>query len=220
MSEQVWTDIDAKVEADLIPADAALEWTLKSSAQAGLPAIQVSPAQGKLLYLLARGLGAQRILEIGTLGGYSSIWLGRALPPKGRLLTLELNPDHARVARANLAFAGLDGVAEVRVGPALESLAQLAAAPPLPFDFFFIDADKASLPDYFRYALKLSRPGSVIVADNVVRRLTPEADPQDPHVIGVHAFLDELKSEKRVEATVIQTVGSKGYDGFAYIQVL
>lgn len=220
MSAQTWTDIDASLEEKLIPADAALDQALKDSAAAGLPSIQVSPAQGKLLHLLARGQGARRILEIGTLGGYSTIWLGRALPPDGRLLSLELDPGHARVARANIARAGLDAVVEVKVGPALDSLARLAAGSPAPFDFFFIDADKAGIPEYFRYALKLSRPSSVILVDNVARRLTPEADPRDPHVIGVRRFLDELKQEQRVSATVIQTVGSKGYDGFAYILVL
>ena len=220
MSTQTWSEVDTLLEANLIPADSALDWALKSSAQAGLPAIHVSPAQGKLLHLLARSQGARRILEIGTLGGYSSIWLGRALPPNGKLLTLELDPESARLARAHLAYAGLESVAEVKVGPALESLAQLAANPPLPFDFFFIDADKANNPGYFRYALQLSRPGSIIIVDNVVRRLTSDADPKDPHVIGVRRLLEDLKAEKRVSATVIQTVGSKGYDGFAYILVL
>jgi predicted O-methyltransferase YrrM len=212
--------VDTFLEANLIPADRALDWALKSSAQAGLPAINVSPSQGKLLHLLARSQGARRILEIGTLGGYSSIWLGRALPPNGKLLTLELDPEYARVARANLAYAGLESVVEVKVGPALETLGQLSANPPLPFDFFFIDADKANNPGYFRYALQLSRPGSIIIVDNVVRRLAPDADPQDPHVIGVRRLLEDLEAEKRVSATVIQTVGSKGYDGFAYILVL
>ncbi len=220
MGEQVWSEVDATLEATLIGADPVLEWVLKSSERAGLPAFQVSHTQGKLLHLLARTQGARRILEIGTLGGYSAIWLARALPPDGRLITLELNPDHARVARANLAYAGLEAVTEVKVGPALESLARLAADPPLPFDFFFIDADKANNPGYFRYALQLSRPGSVIVVDNVASRLKPDADPQDPNVIGVRRLLEDIQREKRVSATAIQTVGSKGYDGFAYILVL
>jgi predicted O-methyltransferase YrrM len=220
MSEKIWSEVDAIVEANLIPSDPALDWALQASAQAGLPAIQVSPAQGKLLHLLALTQRARRILEIGTLGGYSAIWLGRALPRDGKLISLELNPDHARVARASLAHAGLDSVAEVKVGPALETLAQLAAELTSPFDFIFIDADKANIPEYFRYSLRLSRPGSVILVDNVVRRLKPDADPLDPHVIGVRRFLNDLKAEKRVASTVIQTVGSKGYDGFAYLSVL
>ncbi len=216
MGEERWAEVDRYVTELLLPDDAALDATLAASAAARLPAIQVSPPQGRLLELLARIRGTRRILEIGTLGGYSTIWLARALPPDGRLVTLEGNPHHAEVARANLARAGLERIVEVRVGPAAESLARLAAEGAEPFDLIFIDADKPAYPEYLEWALRLSRPGSVIVADNVVRN-GAVADPRsaDPSVRGVRRFHEMLAGEPRVSATVIQTVGSKGYDGFA-----
>ncbi|MBO0700679.1 MAG: O-methyltransferase, partial [Zavarzinella sp.] len=183
---------------------------------AGLPAIHVAPNQGKLLHLLARIHGARNILEIGTLGGYSTIWLARALPPGGRLVTLESELKHADIARDNIARAGLSEVVELLLGPALETLPRLAREGRGPFDLIFIDADKPSYPDYLGWALKLSRRGSLIIADNVVRK-GAVADPAntDPVVRGVRRFNERLATEPRVSATAIQTVGSKGYDGFA-----
>ena len=169
MTQQKWTEVDRYINDLLVPADAALDAALAASAAAGLPPINVAPNQGKFLHLLARTQGARRILEIGTLGGYSTIWLARALPADGRLVTLESEPMHADVARASLVRAGLASIAEVRLGPALESLPRLAAEGGDPFDFVFIDADKPSNPEYFAWALKLSRRGSVIIVDNVVR---------------------------------------------------
>jgi predicted O-methyltransferase YrrM len=216
MSQELWTAVDGYLADLFVPPDPALTAALDSSAAAGLPNIHVAPNQGKLLHLLARVQGARSILEIGTLGGYSTIWLARAVPPGGRLVTLESDPKHADVARANLARAGLAGVVEVRLGPASETLPRLAAEGRGPFDFIFIDADKPGYPDYLGWALKLSRRGSLIVADNVVRR-GGVADPSnaDPLVRGVRRFNELLAAEPRVTATAIQTVGSKGYDGFA-----
>jgi predicted O-methyltransferase YrrM len=211
-----WTDVDRYVTDLLADGDPALAAALDASAAAGLPPIEISPSQGKLLHLLARAQGARRILEVGTLGGYSTIWLGRALPAEGRLVTLEVNPRYAEVARSNIARAELANVVEIRVGRALDTLAQLAAERVDPFDLIFIDADKASNPDYLASALELSRTGSLIVADNVVR-FGAIADPRsdDPSVRGARHFVELLAAEPRVSATVIQTVGSKGYDGFA-----
>ena len=208
--------VDRYLEELLLLRDSAQEETLRRSAAEGLPSIQVSPLQGKLLQLLAQIRGTRRILEIGTLGGYSTIWLARGLPPDGHLVSLELNPHHAAVARANLARVGLDRVVEVREGPALDSLAQIASERAEPFDLIFIDADKPAYPEYLTWALRLSRPGTVIVADNVVRQGSV-ADPKspDPNAQGIRRFLALLAEEARVSATVIQTVGSKGYDGFA-----
>jgi predicted O-methyltransferase YrrM len=190
-------------------------------AAAHLPAINVAPNQGKLLQLLARAQGARNILEVGTLGGYSTIWLARALPPGGRLVTLEIDPRYAEVARANVLRAGLAEVVEVRVGRAVESLAQLEAEGRGPFDLVFIDADKPSNPDYFRWALRLSRRGSVIIVDNVVRGgAVADGASEDPRVRGVRELNDLIASEPRVSATAVQTVGSKGYDGFALILVV
>ena len=216
MQEQ-WTAVDEYINGVMVGSDAALEAALKSSSDAGLPAINVTPAQGKLLYLLARMQKAQSVLEIGTLGGYSTIWLGRAVAPKGKVITLEIDPKHAAVARENVARAGLRDVVDVRLGRALDTLATL----PGPLDFFFIDADKPAIPDYFQAALKLSRPGSVIVVDNVVRQgEVADASSKDANVQGVRRFNEMLKKERRVSATTIQTVGAKGYDGFtlAYVQ--
>jgi predicted O-methyltransferase YrrM len=216
MAQDQWTAVDQYLGRLLVPADPALDAALADSAAHGLPAINVSPPQGKFLHLLARIHGARNILEVGTLGGYSAIWLGRALPPGGRLVTLEADPKHAAIARANLDRAGLTGVVEIRLGPALETLPRLAAEGRGPFDLVFIDADKPSTADYFAWALKLSRPGTVIVVDNVVRKGgVIEPDNTDANVLGVRRFLEALAAEPRVTATAIQTVGGKGYDGFA-----
>jgi predicted O-methyltransferase YrrM len=221
MSQEQWTAVDRYITDLLVPPDAALEAALAASTAAGLPPINVAPNQGKLLHLLARSHGARRILEIGTLGGYSTIWLARALPPGGRLLTLESDPKHAEVARANLARAGLAGTVEVRLGRAIDALPRIAAEPGGPFDLIFIDADKPSTADYFAWALKLSRPGTVIIVDNVVRK-GAVADPAstDETVQGIRRFNTALAAEKRVSATELQTVGSKGHDGFALALVI
>ncbi|MDF2619635.1 MAG: O-methyltransferase family 3 [Xanthobacteraceae bacterium] len=214
--QELWTAVDDYIVKRLVPPDAALEAALSASDAAGLPAINVAPNQGKLLMLLAKMAGARRILEIGTLGGYSTIWLARALPADGRLVTLEYEPDHAEVARANIARAGRSDIVDIRVGPALESLAVLAAEGEGPFDLVFIDADKPNNPHYLDWALRFSRPGTVIVADNVVRDGTI-LDPahRDARVQGVRGTYDWFAREPRVTATAVQTVGSKGYDGFA-----
>ena len=220
MSQEQWSAVDAYLAGLLIPADPILEAALTASAAAGLPAINVAPNQGKWLHLLARLHGAHRILEIGTLGGYSTLWLARALPAAGKLVTLELEPRHAEVARANFLRAGLTDQIELRVGSAIDSLAQLAAERAEPFDLIFIDADKASAADYFAWAMKLSRLGSVIIVDNVVRKgAVIDADSLDENVQGVRRFLERLAAESRITATAIQTVGSKGYDGFAIAMV-
>jgi len=211
-----WTKVDRYLTELLVEPDPVLDAALERSMAAGLPAHQVSPTQGKLLELLARLQGARSILEIGTLGGYSAIWMARALPPGGRLVTLEAEPRHAEVARANLEHAGLADAVEVRVGPALETLAQLSSEAAGPFDFVFIDADKPNTPRYFASALDLTRAGSLIVADNVVRAgAVADSASDDPRVQGVRALHERMGAEPRVRATAIQTVGSKGYDGFA-----
>jgi predicted O-methyltransferase YrrM len=216
MAQEQWSAVDRYITDLLVPPDPALDEALRASAEAGLPAINVTPNQGKLLHLLARVLGARGILEVGTLGGYSTIWLARALSADGRLVTLESDPKHAEVARANLARAGLADVVELRLGPALETLPQLAAEGRGPFDLVFIDADKPSNADYFEWALKLSRRGSLIIVDNVVRKgAVVDAASSDPTVQGVRRFYERLAAEPRVSATAVQTVGSKGYDGFA-----
>jgi predicted O-methyltransferase YrrM len=216
MTEEIWTAVDGYFSDLLVPADAALEAALAASAAAGLPAINVPPVQGKLLQLLARAIGAHNVLEIGTLGGYSSIWLARALPDGGRLVSLEADPRHAEVARANIARAGLDSSVEVRLGMALDLLPELAAEGGEPFDLVFIDADKPNNAAYFDWALQLTRPGSIIVVDNVVREGDViDAVSDSPTVQGVRRFLERLATEPRVSATAIQTVGGKGYDGFA-----
>jgi predicted O-methyltransferase YrrM len=221
MTPSDWTAVDRYLTDLLVGSDAALEATLEANAAAGLPPYDVSPNQGKLLHVLARGQGARRILEIGTLGGYSTIWLARALPPDGRLITLEVEPGYAEVARANLARAGLSEVAEVRVGPALETLPQIAAGGDGPFDVIFIDADKANNPQYLAWSLALSRRGSLIVVDNVVRNgAVIDADSNDLVVRGARRGLELLAAEPRVSATAIQTVGSKGWDGFAIAVVI
>jgi predicted O-methyltransferase YrrM len=221
MTQELWTAVDHYINELLIPSDAALDAAVEAATAAGMPAIQVSPSQGKLLHLLARMQGARNILEIGTLGGYSTIWLARALPPDGKLLTLEASAKHAEVARANLVRAGLTDRVELRLGPALDTLPQIAAEKLGPFDLIFIDANKSAMADYFDWALKLSRPGSVIVADNVIRDGSVlEANSNDPDIQGVRRFNERVAAERRASATEIQTVGSKGYDGFALVIVL
>ncbi len=221
MSQKQWTRVDRYFNSLLVPSDPALEEALKASKAAGLPQISVTPNQGKLLYLLARSVKARRILEIGTLGGYSTIWLARALPNSGRLVTLEADPKHARVAMANIKRAGLSRIVEVRLGPAQETLPRLLRERSGRFDLIFIDADKTGYAEYFTWALKLSHPGSLIIADNVVqdgRVADPTAD--EPNARGIRKFNRVLAREPRVIATAIQTVGSKGYDGFAIALVI
>jgi len=211
MNGEEWVSIDERL-AGLFAADSGPEQALEASRAAGLPDISVTAAQGKLLNILARAQHARAILEIGTLGGYSTIWLAQALADGGRLITLEANAKHAEVARLNIARAGLADKVDVRVGPALGTLAQIKG----PFDLIFIDADKPSYPDYLTWSLKLSRRGTLIVADNVVLRGDVFDEPSDdPRVHGMRRFLEQLASEPRVTATVTQTVGGKGYDGFA-----
>ncbi|MDX3453505.1 O-methyltransferase [Streptomyces sp. ME02-8801-2C] len=222
MSEsQRWEDVDDYFTTLLAPADDALEAALRDSDAEGLPHINVAPNQGKLLQLLAQIQGARCILEIGTLGGYSTIWLGRALPADGRLITLEYDEKHADVARRNLARAGLDGITEVRTGPALESLPKLADENPGPFDLVFIDADKANNPHYVEWALRLTTTGSLIIVDNVVRGgAVADAGSTDPSVRGTRAALELIAEHPRLSGTAVQTVGSKGYDGFALARVV
>lgn len=220
MSQEQWTAFDRYITDLFVPSDAALIAALEASDAAGLPPAQVSPNEGKLLMLLALMRGARSILEIGTLGGYSTIWLARALPADGRLVTLEADPKHAEVASANIAGAGLGDIVEVRLGRALDTLPQLAAEENTSFDLIFIDADKQSNPEYLEWALKLSHRGTLIIADNVVRKGTVlDADSQDASVQGIRRFNEMLAVEPRVSVTAIQTVGSKGYDGFALILV-
>lgn len=215
MGQERWSAVDEYVGGLLAPHDAALDAALKASEGAGLPAIQVSPPQGKLLNLLARTLGAKAILEFGTLGGYSTIWLGRGMAAGGRLITLEADPAYAEVARENLAAAGLSDVVELRVGPALDVLPELEAEGAGPFDLTFIDADKAHTPDYFAWALEHSRPGSLIVADNVVRDGTlADSQSDDAKVQAQRRLHESIATDPRTSATTIQTVGGKGYDGF------
>ena len=217
MASRVWREVDRYIADTLVQPDEALDAALAASDVAGLPPINVSPAHGKLLWLLARTLGAKRILEIGTLGGYSAIWLARGLAPGGRLITLEALEKHAAVARANLERARLADRVEIRVGKALDTLPQLAG----PFDLTFIDADKQNNAEYFRWALKLSRPGSLIIVDNVVRDgAVIDARSRDAAVQGVRRLYELIAAEPRVAATAVQTVGVKGYDGFAIALVV
>jgi predicted O-methyltransferase YrrM len=221
MTQELWTAVDSYINNLLAPSDDALDAALAASNAAGLAPIAVSQAQGKLLQLLAKIQGARTILEIGTLGGYSTIWLARALPSGGKVITLEYEPKHAEIARANIARAGLAGSVEIRVGRAQDSLPQLAAESRGPFDLIFIDADKTGYPEYFGWALKLSRRGTLIIADNIVRK-GAVADPAstDANVQGVRHFNELVATEPRVSATAIQTVGAKGYDGLAIILVI
>lgn len=211
-----WDAVDRYINGLFAPADTALDAAIRESIAAGLPAISVTPSQGKLLNILARSLRARRILEIGTLGGYSTIWLARALPKDGFLVTLEIEPKHAEVAKSNIKRAGLSSVVNLRLGRALDTLPILENEGLGPFDLIFIDADKPSIPDYFAWALRLSRQGGLIIVDNVVRNgAVVEARSKDPAVKGVRRFNRIAASEPRVSVTEIQTVGSKGYDGFA-----
>lgn len=212
----VWTAVDAYIDDAVGASDEILKSVLDASVAAALPAIAVSPSQGKFLFVLAKAIGARRILELGTLGGYSAIWLARALPPDGRLVTIELDPAHADVARRSFARAGVSEAVDLRVGSALDVLATLEAGATGPFDFVFIDADKGSYPEYLDRAIRLTRPGALIVADNVVRDgKVVDASSTDPNVIGVRRFMERLAKDPRLTATALQTVGAKGYDGFA-----
>lgn len=214
MSKAEWTRVDEYFNGLLMQEDPALEQALADSRAAGLPAINVAPNQGKLLFVLAKAMGARKILEIGTLGGYSTIWLARALPQNGRLITLEFNAKHAEIAAANIARAGVEKAVQIRQGRALDTLKQLLSEGAGPFDLIFIDADKPGYADYFAWSLKLAHPGSLIIADNVVRNgAVADAESQDEKVLGVRRFNEEVGKEARVSATVLQTVGSKGYDG-------
>lgn len=216
MTDETWKRVDDWIVETLLPPDAALTDALARNAAAGLPAHDVSPPQGKFLQLVARMIGARRILEIGTLGGYSTIWLARALTADGVVVSLEVDPGHAAVAAANLAAAGLAPRVDLRVGPAIDGLARLAAEKVPPFDLIFIDADKPNNPHYLEGALQLSRPGTAIVGDNVVRGgAVTDPDCPDPSVQGVRLFFDRLAAEPRLSATALQTVGAKGWDGFA-----
>ncbi len=216
MADELWTAVDRYLTDLVVRPAAALDDALQANRAADLPAIDVSPPLGKLLRLLAESIQARRILEIGTLGGYSTIWMAQALPASGRLISLEAEPKHAEVARSNVARAGLSRVVEIRVGPALETLPKLVAEGAGPFDLIFIDADKASISEYFAWALRLCRRGSLIVVDNVVREgALVDASSDDPSVRGVQRFFDRLAANPGVLATAIQTVGAKGYDGFA-----
>ncbi|MET9075938.1 O-methyltransferase [Streptomyces sp. NPDC004232] len=218
---QLWDDVDDYFISHLAPDDEALQAALRENEAAGLPDIAVTAAQAKFLQLLAQLQGARTVLEIGTLGGYSTIWLARALPEDGRLVSLEYSARHAEVAVRNIARAGLDRIAEVRVGPALESLPKLADENPPPFDLVFIDADKANNAHYVEWALRLTRAGSVIVIDNVVRGgRVADPDSTDPDVIGTRAAIDLIATHPRLSGTALQTVGTKGYDGFALARVL
>ncbi|MCR8863829.1 O-methyltransferase [Priestia megaterium] len=212
---EIWNEVDLYMNDKLIQPDSILDEVLKANQEAELPAIDVSPSQGKFLHLLASLKGAKRILEIGTLGGYSTIWLARALPKDGQLITLELSAHHAEVARANLKRAGVSHLVEVIVGPGLDTLAVLKDRGTDPFDLIFIDADKPNNPNYLKWALELSKRGSLIICDNVVRQgHVVNSESEDENVKGIRQFMNALAQEKRISATAIQTVGSKGYDGF------
>ena len=215
MQPEQWNTVDRYICDSLVPPDPVLDGALRFCAELGLPAIHISPNQGKLLHILARSINARNILEIGTLGGYSAIWLARALPIGGRLVTLEIDAKYSEIARVNIANASLTNLVEFRVGRAIDTLPRLMAERRGPFDLIFIDADKENIPEYFTWSVKLARPGSLIVVDNVVRN-GALADPtnSDPNVRGVRRFHEMLAMAKHVTATTIQTVGSKGYDGF------
>lgn len=221
MDEKLWKSVDDYLAEKLLANDLALKGAIERNTAAGLPAIDVSALQGQFLYLLAKLHGSKRILEIGTLGGYSTICLARALSTEGKLISLELEDKHARVARENIAAAGLAERVEIRVGPALESLARLQVDKVGPFDFVFIDADKPNTGPYFERAMELCRSGSVIVADNVVRKgQLADAASKDANVQGMRRFIDIVSKDRRVEATTLQTVGAKGYDGFTLARVV
>jgi predicted O-methyltransferase YrrM len=220
MTPDTWAAVDHYFTDLFIPPDPALDAALRASAAAGLPSIHVSPLQGKLLHLLARLSGARNVLEIGTLGGYSTLWLARALPPGGRVVTLEADPRHAAVARANFAAAGVADLVHLREGPALQTLPRLLSEGAAPFDLIFIDADKTGYPDYLDWSLRLSRRGTLIIADNVVRKgAVIDAQSTDPNVQAVRRFNDLVAANPRLTATALQTVGAKGYDGLALVVV-
>jgi predicted O-methyltransferase YrrM len=218
--QQTWERVDEYLGEKLLGSDRTLDSTLAASDAAALPAIAVSPLQGRLLELIARSIGASKVLEIGTLGGYSTICLGRAVAPDGRVVSLEFEPRHAQVARSSIDAAGLSGVVEVRVGRALDLLPGVSSDGMGPFDLVFVDADKQSNADYVDWAIRLAHPGTVIIVDNVVRdgRVTDPSQ-SSPDVLGTRRMFDALEADERVDATAIQTVGSKGYDGFVYAVV-
>jgi predicted O-methyltransferase YrrM len=219
-TDELWNDVDSYLVGELVEEDQALVAARELGRERGLPSIEVAPNQGAFLALVARMVGARRVLELGTLAGYSTIWLARAVGPEGRVTTVELDPRHAEVARENLSGAGVSERVDIEVGPALDVLAGLADAGAEPYDLVFIDADKANMAAYLELALRLTRSGSVIVGDNVVRRggvVDPSND--DPSVRGARAFLHALGADPRLEATALQTVGSKGWDGFAIARV-
>ena len=219
--KDIWTDVDRYFSSALIKPDRALNAAVKANQKAELPAIDVTPLQGRFLEVLVRAIGARRVLEIGTLGGYSTIWLARAVPENGLVVTLELEPKHASIAQRNIDRAGLSNRVDLHIGPAAESLEALVAGSADPFDFIFIDADKAGYPDYLKFSLKLSRPGTLIVADNIVRDgKVIDAKNRDPNIKGVRQFAKLAASEPRLRTTVLQTVGGKGHDGFAIAVVL
>ncbi len=214
-NHDLWSAVDTYTESMFVPPDGALTAALRDTETAGMPPISVSAAQGQFLHILARSMKARRILEIGTLGGYSAIWMARALPEGGHLVTLEIDPKHAAVAEENIARAGLATRVEVRLGAALDSLPRIELEGKAPFDFTFIDADKQNIPAYFEWAIRLSRPGAVIIVDNVVRDgAIVDASSTDPSVQGVRALNELIRDSGRVSATTVQTVGTKGYDGF------
>lgn len=220
MTKDIWDAVDKYFDEMLIPHDPTLDDALEACAAANLPAIQVSSVQGKLLHLLARIMGARNILEIGTLGGYSTIWMARALPEGGRIVTLEADPKHADVARKNFARARVESKIELRLGKALDTLPQVAADGRGPFDLLFIDANKSNMPEYFEWSLKLARKGSVIIADNVVREgAVLDGNSKDADIQGIRRFLEMVGKEKRVSGTALQTVSTKNYDGFALVLV-
>jgi predicted O-methyltransferase YrrM len=220
MTKDIWEAVDNYFDEMLIPHDSTLDDALATAAAANLPAIQVSSVQGKFLHLLARIMGARNILEIGTLGGYSTIWMARALPEGGRLITLEADLKHAEVARKNFARAGVESKVELRLGKALDTLPQVAGDGRGPFDMFFIDANKSNMPEYFEWSLKLARKGSVIIADNVVREgAVLDGKSKDADIQGIRRFLEMVGKEKRVSGTALQTVSTKNHDGFALVLV-
>jgi predicted O-methyltransferase YrrM len=219
--ENVWTEVDTYFADLLTPSDAALEAAVAANRNAGLPPIDVTGLQGKFLELLVRIANARRVLELGTLGGYSTIWLARALPEGGQVVSLELDPRNAEIARENLRNASVLDRVDLRIGPAADTLREIIATGALPFDLIFIDADKAGYPQYLDLSLKLSRPGTVILADNVVRDgKVIQPDNPDPNIQGVRRFTELVSAEPRLAATALQTVGAKGYDGFALAIVL